>query len=56
MIVVAAVDTDVYTPAGPPVEVFEARLVGASATATHEPFACAASPARSPTRRPSAPR
>ena len=26
MIVVTAVDTDVYTPAGPPVEVFETRL------------------------------
>ena len=26
MVVVASVDTDVYTPAGPPVEVFETRL------------------------------
>ena len=38
MIVVADVDTDVYTPAGPPVAVFESRLT-AIGDGEHEPFA-----------------
>jgi hypothetical protein len=38
MMVVAVVDTDVYTPAGPPVAVFEARL-SAIGEGPHDTFA-----------------
>ena len=39
MMVVAAVDTDVYTPAGPPVEVFELRLSADRRRRAPRPFA-----------------